>query len=65
MVTINYDNIRAEMARKKISGVEIAKKLNLSQNSFYKKINGKRNFTALELGILANILDTEINFFYN
>lgn len=62
---LNLDNIRAEMAKNKISGLDLAKKLNISHTSIYQKLNGKRKFTADEIGIIAKILKTDINFFYN
>lgn len=62
---LNLDNIRAQMAKNKISGPSLAKKLNISQTTFYQKINGKRQFTANEIGIISSVLKTNVNFFYN
>ncbi len=36
---------------------EIAKKLGLTRQSFYNKLNGKREFKASEIQILAQVLD--------
>lgn len=57
---VNLSNIRAEMAKKRISGINLAKELKLSQRSIYLKLNGQREFTANEIGIIAKILDVEL-----
>lgn len=61
---VKLENVRAEMAKKRVTGMNLAKILGISQNAFYQKINGKRKFTADELGIIAETLEAEINFFY-
>lgn len=65
MVTVNTENIRLKMFVGKMTGRDMAKILDISETSFYLKINGKRNFTAVELGTIAKNLKTEVNFFYN
>lgn len=65
MELINYENIKSAMFINKVSGRALAKKLEISETSFYLKINGKRSFTANELGLIAKVLKTEVNFFYN
>ena len=62
---LDLNKIRGQMAYKRITGIELAEKLEISQTSFYKKINGKRQFTANELGLIASVLEKEVNFFYN
>ena len=62
---LNLQNIKAEMARNNMTGLKIAEILNLSPTSLYLKLGGKRDFTAKELGKLAEILNTNVNFFYN
>lgn len=64
-MVVNVDLIKNEMFVNRITGVEMAKKLNLSQTSFYLKINNKREFTANELGKMASVLKKETNFFYS
>lgn len=65
MKLVNFENIKTAMFLNKVSGRELAKELQISETSFYLKINGKRNFTANELGMIAMILKTQINFFYH
>lgn len=62
---VNNETIRTEMFRQRITSVKMAKIMRLSQTSFYKKANGKREFTASELGILAATLGKPVNFFTN
>ena len=40
-----FGNLRAEMARNNVSGTDMANVLNISRQSFYSKMSGKRNFT--------------------
>lgn len=61
---LKLNNIRAEMARNKISGITLAEILKISPNSLYRKLNGKNDFTATEIGLIAKELKTEVNFFY-
>jgi len=63
-LVVNVETIKNEMYIARITGIEMAKKLKISQTSFYKKINGKRQFTANELGLIASVLEKEVNFFY-
>lgn len=64
MLVVDTETIRNEIFIQRLSGLRIAKMLKISQSSFYKKINGKRDFTASEIGALATILKKEVNFFY-
>ncbi|MCI8965563.1 MAG: hypothetical protein HFJ43_04350 [Clostridia bacterium] len=43
-----FPNLEAEMARKKLTKLDIQKKIGLSQSTFYCKSNGKSEFTLLE-----------------
>lgn len=62
---LKLENIKAEMARRNVTGLELAKTLKISPTTFYLKINGKRQFTANEVGVISEKLKTPINFFYN
>lgn len=61
---INTNNIRAEMIRKDKSIKELSKELNKSYSTISQKLNGRIKFTADELGIIAKILNVDINMFY-
>lgn len=61
---VDLSNIRAAMAKNKVTGLDLAKILKISQTAVYQKLNGKRKFSADEIGILAIELKTEVNFFY-
>lgn len=61
---LNLTLIRNEMFIARITGVKMAELLEMSQTSFYKKINGHREFTAKELGTIASTLKKDVNFFY-
>lgn len=62
---VNIDKIRGLMAERKVNGLEMASHLGISQTAFYMKINGKREFSSNELGLIAKVLNTTPNFFYN
>lgn len=65
MTIVSVDKIKQLMYKRKITGIKMANLLNLSTTSFYMKVNGKREFTANELGSIATLLNTTPNFFYN
>ena len=50
-------NIRAEVARRRLSQSAIAAALGVSQQSVSKRLNGHVPLTVDELGIIAGLLD--------
>lgn len=48
--------IRAAMARNRISGVELAKKAGVSQNYISKRLRDEMPFTLNDVEVIANIL---------
>lgn len=62
---IYVNNIRAEMARNKVSQKDIASKLGISLRSLNLKLTGKREFKASELQSIAVLLRVDINIFFN
>jgi hypothetical protein len=44
-----FPNLRAEMARKNIKAINLAKILNISYDSVINKLNGKTDFTRTEI----------------
>ncbi|MCI7492125.1 MAG: XRE family transcriptional regulator [Lachnobacterium sp.] len=43
-----YSNLKAEMARKNITGETISQFLKIHRNSFYNKVNGDSSFSVNE-----------------
>lgn len=48
-----------EMKRKGVSIDEMCKKLNISRSAFYRKRNGKSDFTLKEIQTIIEILDLQ------
>lgn len=55
-------NLQNEMKRKDVTIKELAKLLNLSQNSLSWKIREKREFTLSELAEISKILGRSIDY---
>lgn len=53
--------IRAEMARKKRTGVELARHLGMAQPTISKRLNGETPFDLLELGKVASWLGVPVS----
>lgn len=53
---MNQREFRGTVAKSGISNRELAGKLNLSEQAFYNKINGKSEFMNSEIKTLASIL---------
>jgi transcriptional regulator with XRE-family HTH domain len=49
-------NLRAEMARRHLRQVDLAAKLNISQQAVSQKLNGRRPFTDVEVSIAAKFV---------
>lgn len=56
-----YPNLRAEMARKKITGTELAKQIGVTNGTFSAKFNGKFDFTLDEAQAIKKVLGTDIS----
>ena len=52
-----FFNILAEMARRNVSKTEMSKKLNISINTFDKKIEGSLDFTVSEVFQMQEIFN--------
>ena len=59
-----YPNLRAEMARKKITGQELAKKIGVTNGTFSQKFNGKFDFTLEEAQSIKKALGTDMTIEY-
>lgn len=57
-------NVRAEMARTKVSQAALGEHLNLSQSSVSMRLRGGTPFSAHELGIVARVLGVPIDDLY-
>lgn len=53
------DNVRAEMARRKITQSALAEKLGTSQALVYRRLSGRTAFDLDELGAIAQLLDMD------
>jgi len=51
-----FRNLRAEMARLGLSGIQVAAKIGICEKSFSKKILGKTEFTRLEMMKIKRLL---------
>lgn len=56
---MNADYLRAAIAKKGMTQAEVAQKIGISQNSFSKKINEKREFQLSEAKKLCKVLGVE------
>ena len=70
MATINLTKLNARIVESGMSKTFIAKKLGITREGFYKKLNGKSEFKASELYKLIDILhlsedESRIIFFGN
>lgn len=55
-----YPNLRAEMARKNITGYELAEKIGITNGTFSTKFNGKSEFTLDEAFKIKGVLETDL-----
>lgn len=55
-----YPNLRAEMARKNISTVELAEKSGIATTTMYDKLNGKSKITLDDAYAIKKALDVDI-----
>ena len=53
---MNHAELRAEIAKKRITNRAIAANLNISEQAFYNKLNGISEFKISEINKLASIL---------
>lgn len=53
-----FGNLRAEMARNKITGVDMANVLHISHQSFYGKMSGDTDFTLSQMMMIQLHLQT-------
>ena len=55
-----YPNLRAEMARNRVTGNELAEALNIRPATFSEKMNGKSEFTFAEAKFIKEYLGTTL-----
>ncbi|KMV23362.1 helix-turn-helix domain-containing protein [Mycobacterium heckeshornense] len=55
------DNVRAEMARKKLSQTAIAERLNITQQKLSRCISGRQAFRVDELQQIADVLEVRVS----
>lgn len=59
---VNRDMLKSKIVLNRLSSEEMQERLNLTPNSYYHKLNGKRGFTEVELEILLNMFGKSIFF---
>jgi hypothetical protein len=47
-----FGNLRAEMARNKMTGTDMANVLHITHQSFYKKMSGETDFTLSQMRMI-------------
>ena len=53
-----FGNLRAEMARNKMTGTDMANVLHITHQSFYNKMNGVTDFTLEQMLMIQQHLQT-------
>lgn len=56
-----FSNLRAEMARKHITGIELAEILGINNSTFSLKFNGKNEFSLGEAFAIKKALGTDLS----
>lgn len=56
-----YPNLRAEMARLGVTGMELAKRIDINNTTFSQKLNCKSEFTMAEARKIKQELGTEMS----
>lgn len=54
---LNKNELQAEMKRKGYNYATVAKALGISENAFWRKINGSNDFTLTEIQELSRLLE--------
>lgn len=58
------DDVRAELARQRISGVRAAKRLGWTQNYIQRRLSGTVPFDVADLQAMAELLDVPVTRFF-
>lgn len=58
--SLTAGEVRAEMARQRKSGIELASLLNLSQQSVSRRLNAETDFSLDELAVVADWLGVPV-----
>jgi transcriptional regulator with XRE-family HTH domain len=58
------ENVRAELARQKLTQTDLAGWLGLSRTSIYRRLNGHTDFRTNELQVVARHLGVDVTVFY-
>ena len=56
---MNKALLRYEMSKNGVSIAELCEKLDMSRSAFYRKCNGKSDFTQSEIQAIVNLLHLE------
>lgn len=59
-----YQNLQAEMARRKLTGRDLAKLIGVTELTLYNKLNGKSEFTLKNMEKIKSVLKIDAPFDY-
>ncbi len=54
-----FQNLQAEMARRKLTGRALAKMIDVTELTLYNKLNGQREFKLNEMEKIKSVLRTD------
>lgn len=68
MVAVNYNDLKAEIARANLSIPKLAEAMNIDKKTLYSRMHGDTNFDQQEIAIISKILnlsaDKILNIFF-
>ena len=59
-----FRNLRAEMAREGVNGIQVAEKIGICDKAFRNKMNGTVEFTRLEMKRIKSLFPKELTYEY-
>lgn len=66
---MNYDNLNAEIARRRLSIPALAQKIGMSKKTLYSRMNGTTSFNQKEISAISKVLNLRgiqiIDIFFN
>lgn len=60
-----YPNIKAEMARRSMTIVDLAKELGLSENTMCRKLNGGTDFWLSEVMAMRRVFNCSLDYLFS
>lgn len=62
---LQFNKLRGKIAEKKISQIAIANLLKVSRVTVSNMLNGKSSITANQLYLISQLLECDMNYFFN